>query len=173
MINQDVNFCSIVSQALLPIVFCIGCASTGPLAAEKPIEVAATNESAGGEEGYLLSGIADSSIPTGKCALVLWTLDERAPTPVLKFIVGEEGEATINGSPMELKLVGSGGVTRYGVAENQIYVADGRLKVTVRFDFALGFEGGNYVENGLIAIEDKFGWRSVTPAAGLAGCRGE
>jgi hypothetical protein len=37
--------------------------------------------------------------------------------------------------------------------------------------FSLGFDGGVYLERGLIVVEALDGWRTVAPSAGLAGCR--
>jgi hypothetical protein len=45
------------------------------------------------------------------------------------------------------------------------------MEVSVDARFSVGFDGGVYLERGLITVEAADGWRTVIPSAGLAGCR--
>lgn len=123
------------------------------------------------QEGLFLTGIDQSSLPAGNCGMVLWTVDEDRPKPIFRYISGDLAEAGINGRLVPLSLVRFDGASAFGVGERGFFESALGLKLTVDADFGLGFEGGNYLEDGLITLEDASGWRTVAPVAGIAGCR--
>ena len=122
-------------------------------------------------EGLVFSAISESALPAGACGMVLWTLDDEQPRPIMRYIIGKGAVVGLNGGPATLRIVDARGPSRYGVSERQTFASESGLTLTVEMRFGLGFEGGTYVERGLIAVEDPQGWRTVAPAAGLAGCR--
>lgn len=124
------------------------------------------------ESGVVLGAVADAQIPAGKCGMILWTLDAQRPQPVLRFVAGEQGNISIGGAPAVLTLTGASGAAGFGVYEDQSFESPAGVKVEVKVQFGQGFDGGAYLHRGLITVEQPGGWRSVTPAAGLAGCRG-
>ncbi len=124
------------------------------------------------EASVLLSGVADARIAAGDCGMILWTLDAERPLPVLRFVAGGRADIAINGAPVSLSLTGASGASGFGVYEEQTYESEGGVKMTVSVRFGQGFDGGAYLHRGLITLEQPDGWRSVTPAAGIAGCRG-
>ncbi|MEM1396676.1 MAG: hypothetical protein AAF742_04685 [Pseudomonadota bacterium] len=103
--------------------------------------------------------------------MVLWTLTDDQPTPVFRFIAGAKGEAIIAREEIAFQLVDISGASRYGVSAIQRYVAENGTKAEIRVAFGLGFDGGVYLEQAIVTLEDNAGWKTVTPAAGLAGCR--
>ncbi|MEM6414001.1 MAG: hypothetical protein AAF720_05020 [Pseudomonadota bacterium] len=119
----------------------------------------------------LFSAIPSPAIPRGTCGMILWTLDDEQPTPIMQYTVGEGATIALGGAIAPLELVETAGSSRFGVAEEQAFVGPGGLTLNVRVSFGLGFDGGQYLERSILVIEDKRGWRNVTPSAGLAGCR--
>jgi len=119
----------------------------------------------------MLTALAQSALPKGKCGMILWTLEADQPAPVLRYVVGENGEIAVNGSPAILKLEDASGASAFGVFENQTFTSEEGLSAAVTFRFGLGFDGGSYVERGLVTVEAENGWRLAAPAAGIAGCR--
>ena len=63
------------------------------------------------------------------------------------------------------------GANAYGVFENAAFQSENGVIMKITFKFGLGFDGGNYLQDGLLTIEDLSGWRTVAPVAGIAGCR--
>lgn len=124
-----------------------------------------------GKETLLLTPLAESSLPEDKCGMILWMLEADRPSPVLRYVAGEKAEIAINGAPAALTLENASGTSGFGVFEEQTFTNEAGLDATVTFRFGLGFEGGSYLERGLITVETDNGWRVVTPAAGIAGCR--
>lgn len=146
--------------------FClVGCAGLGGS------RETVTPVSAAGEEGVILGPLAEPGLPRGGCGMVLWTLDENRPAPVFRYISGKQGEIVIAGVSKQLFLQSADGASEYGVFEKLVFSEPEGLRVSVSVNFSLGFDGGAYLERGLIAVENDQGWRTVTPAAGLAGCR--
>ena len=144
------------------------CLTTGgsKAPASQPLAVA----EAGGE--YVLTRIANSELPSGKCGMILWTLEADRPAPVFQYLSGEDARLALNGVPLNLSRTSAGGTTAFGVSETQIFAdATGVYAVKVSVTMGLGFEGGTYLERGLISMEGPDGWRTVTPVAGVAGCR--
>lgn len=114
--------------------------------------------------------LADAALPAGACGMILWTLDAERPIPVFRAISQKGAEVNIDGVVRKLPLNEFSGGSGFGVYEIQTFSADG-LTVAVRVRFGLGFEGGAYLERGLLTIEKPDGWKAVIPAAGIAGCR--
>ena len=157
---------------LAAVLLSAGCAS----AQKRPGAEAASGAAAARAEGPVgdaaaLSPLSDSAIPKGECGMVLWTLDGDRPAPIFRYVVGKDADLVIDGKPTRLvrsDFTGSGG---FGVAERQTFANDAGLSVTVEARFSLGFDGGNYLERGIISVETAGGWKTVVPAAGIAGCR--
>lgn len=123
------------------------------------------------EGGALFSAIPEPALPDASCGMILWTLDDQEPTPILRYVVGKGAEIALAGSVVPLEVIDTAGSSRYGVAEEQAFQGPNGVSLNVRVSFGLGFDGGQYLERSIITIEDDAGWRNVTPAAGLAGCR--
>ena len=124
------------------------------------------------ENGALLTRIAAPSIPKGRCGMVLWTAEGERPAPIFRFVSQEKATISVGGEEVVLERTQARGASGFGVSEEQIFVSEAEgLQVKVVAYFGLGFDGGSYLERGLITVETLDGWRSVTPAAGLAGCR--
>ncbi len=119
----------------------------------------------------VLTAIEKPQIDSGECGVLLWTLDADRPAPVLKFIVGHEGEIALEGKAQSLTLVKASGASGFGVYEELEFVGGEGAVVSVSMQFGQGFDGGAYLQRGIITVENAAGWRSVTPAAGIAGCR--
>lgn len=124
-------------------------------------------------EGVVLGALTNAALPKGACGMVLWSLDEEKPAPVFRYLSGKAGEIFVDGKPVALERVDASGASAYGVFENQTFRAESGLKVDVAVHFSLGFDGGSYLERGLVTVETEDGWRTVAPSAGLAGCRGK
>ncbi|MEZ5897481.1 MAG: hypothetical protein R3C40_05495 [Parvularculaceae bacterium] len=133
----------------------------------------AAPEAAQGEETEISLGeLADSAIPRGECGMILWTLEADRPTPVFRFVSGKKAEVSINGAQRDLSLVSARGGASYGVSEQQTFTDDAGMTISIKVNFGMGFDGGNYLERTLITVENTAGWRTVIPSAGVAGCRG-
>lgn len=144
------------------VILACGCASTSS-------PDAPTGEAAG--EGVTLGVLADSAIPKGECGMVLWAIDDDRPNPVLRYLVGKKADIVRSGTAVELTRSAAEGAAGFGVYEHQEFDDGGGLKLAVDAKFGVAFDGGSYLEKGVIVIETKEGWRTVTPVAGLAGCR--
>lgn len=114
--------------------------------------------------------LADAALPKGSCGMILWTLDAERPIPVFRAVSQKGAEVNIDGAVRKLTLSEFSGGSGFGVYETQTFAGEG-LTVSVRVRFGLGFEGGAYLERGLLSIEKPDGWKAVIPAAGIAGCR--
>ena len=137
---------------------------------------AADTDQNGQEEGVRFGALQQAALPEGSCGMLLWTLDGRTPQAVFRYVSGDKAEAVLNGAPVRLSLASSSGAARYGVAERLVFSAspDGPFagaELSVDARFGLGFDGGHYLESGLLAVSTPDGWRTVAPVAGLAGCR--
>lgn len=168
---KSIAFASLLSPVVLALA---GCAA-GP---SSDLEAKATTErspaaaSAGDSGGDLtLGAIKQPAIPKGACGMILWTLESERPTPIFRYVDGKSAEMTINGTAKEFQLERRDGASGFGVFEQQDFLAEGGLSVKVAVAFGLGFDGGSYLERGVISITDATGWKLVTPAAGIAGCR--
>lgn len=159
-----------IARTLLPLLVAPALAGCAGLGVGAPA-LSSSGEVAAAEEGAILSGLADASLPAGACGMVLWTLDAQRPVPVFRFVAGKGGELVVNGAAVSLKRVKADGANSYGVYEEQSFLADDGMRVEVGVRFSLGFDGGSYLERGLIKVESSDGWSTVAPSAGLAGCR--
>jgi hypothetical protein len=147
-----------------------GCASSGvTTAAEAKGEKSAPTAA----DAAILGALPESAIPKGECGMVLWTLDEDRPAPVFRYVVQKNAEIAINGKLTKLSLQEAEGAGGFGVHETQKFVDESGLVVDVEARFSLGFDGGSYLERGVIRLASASGWRTIVPAAGIAGCRGE
>jgi hypothetical protein len=63
------------------------------------------------------------------------------------------------------------GVAGFGVYERQVFRSETGLEVEINARFGLDFNGGAYLEQGLLKLRDNHGWSVVAPSAGIAGCR--
>ncbi len=123
-----------------------------------------------GAGDIIVGALPEPAVPKGECGMVLWTLESDQPTPIFRFVAGKGADIVLNGKLTPLSATDSDGVSGFGVYEETRYVA-GDVAATVKVRFGLGFEGGSYLERGLLTIETASGWKSVIPAAGIAGCR--
>lgn len=121
--------------------------------------------------GRLFGALPDPRIPAGSCGMVLWTLSEDQPTPVFRYIAGKAADAVLDRKPVAFVLSDARGANRFGVSASQRFTTADGHRADVRVAFGLGFDGGVYLEQAVITVTDAAGWRVVTPAAGLAGCR--
>jgi hypothetical protein len=127
-------------------------------------------EAPSGDGDLMIGALAQSALPAGSCGMILWTLEADQPTPIYRQIQGKNGEIMLNGRSLSLSITDKSGASGFGVFEETTMAAD-KVTATVRVRFGLGFEGGVYLERGLLTVESETGWRSVVPAAGIAGCR--
>jgi hypothetical protein len=104
--------------------------------------------------------------------MVLWTLEGTRPSAVFQFVSGKEARVNIAGKPISLKRTDYDGASGYGIFERQIFESAEGVSVEVTARFGLEFNGGAYLEHGLIKVRDAAGWSMVSPTAGIAGCRG-
>lgn len=151
-----------IASALLAVLV-VGCATGGE---DAPVPVI------GAEDGsFALTALADAALPPGKCGMILWTLDANTPTPIMRYVSGESASIAVNGVPVDLSLAETGGGGNFGVAEKQVFVGGAGYDAVVDVHFGLGFDGGSYLERGLVKVTSSTGWEVVAPAAGIAGCR--
>ncbi len=120
---------------------------------------------------FALTGLDEAALPAGKCGMILWTLDANAPTRILRYVSGETAIIAVNGAPVTLSLAETSGGSNYGVFERQVFVGGAGYDASVDIHFGLGFDGGAYLERGLVTVRSASGWEIVAPAAGIAGCR--
>ena len=118
-----------------------------------------------------LGALQEASIPEKSCGMILWTLEAQRPSAIFRFVVGEGGEVVIGDRLVSLARMEFSGASDFGVAENQQFRNDEGVEVEITSRFGLGFDGGAYIERGLIKVRDASGWSIVAPAAGIAGCR--
>ncbi len=119
---------------------------------------------------FAIGPLKTAAIEKGECGMVLWTLEENQPAAIFKLTAGKGAEMTIDGVQTAFKIVESAGAAGFGVSENNTLAAGG-YKTIVSVRFGLGFDGGAYLERGLITVEAASGWAVVVPVAGVAGCR--
>jgi len=159
---------------LIVSLLVMAAASCSTVGTKSAPAVAATTDAVSPENGgnYVLTRIPEPELPQGKCGMILWTLEQDQPAPVFQYLSGETGRMAFSGEPILLTRQASTGSTAFGVGETQTFTdASGDFKVKVAVNFGLGFDGGTYLERGLITIESADAWRTVTPVAGVAGCR--
>lgn len=157
---------SAMAAAVLMTALAASCASGGSGKEARAGKRAPVSSGASETAGAL----PDAALPRGSCGMILWTLDAERPIPVFRAVSQKGAEVNVDGAVRKLTLADADGASGFGVFEQQTFFADG-LTVKVGVRFGLGFEGGSYLERGLISIEKPDGWKTVVPAAGIAGCR--
>ncbi len=155
-------------MAALALAGAAGCAATpgGAPSAAAPAAGPATLA-----DGLALGPLPQAAIPAESCGLLLWTVSSQRPIPVFRFLSGKSAEIQLGGRIVSLTLVDAAGESAYGVFEQQVFQGPDGLAVEVTGAFGVGFNGGVYLEDGVIRLRDAEGWSAVTPAAGVAGCR--
>ena len=123
------------------------------------------------ESDQALGPLQQASLPEKSCGMILWTLEAQRPSAIFRFIVGDQGEIVLGGRTVLLTRIEQSGASGFGVFENQQFKNDDGVEVEIASRFGLGFDGGAYIERGLIKVRDASGWSIVAPAAGIAGCR--
>lgn len=121
--------------------------------------------------GIVLGKLSNASLPAGSCGMLIWMMDGDAPTPVFRYVTGAAGQITVSGKTVELARIETEGASNFGVHEHQKFTSGAGMTVDLRVEFGTPFEGGLWLQNGLVAIESVDGWRTVAPVAGVAGCR--
>lgn len=124
---------------------------------------------AAGAQG--LRPLSDAALPDKSCGMILWTLEGVRPAAVFRFVSGKEAEINIAGQPVMLTRTEQDGAAGFGVFERQVFESEDGVTVEVSARFGLGFDGGAYLEKGLIKVRDDQGWSMVAPTAGIAGCK--
>lgn len=150
---------------LLGALVISGCSSTAAKSARSGVVAAPA-----GDGDIIVGALIDPSLPAGGCGMILWTLEENQPAAILRVTSGKGAEMSVNGANVKFAITETSGAAGFGVFENQTLTAEG-LIASVKVRFGLGFDGGSYLERGLVTIESASGWRTVIPAAGVAGCR--
>lgn len=150
---------------LLGALILAGCASTAAKNAGKGVVAAPS-----GAGDAVIGALADPSLSKGECGMILWTLEENQPAAILRVTSGKGAEMSVNGATVKFAITDTSGAAGFGVFEDQSLEAEG-FTASVKVRFGLGFDGGSYLERGLVTIESASGWRTVIPAAGVAGCR--
>jgi hypothetical protein len=133
-------------------------------------EKSASAKTGDAADGVTIGALEEAALPKGSCGMILWTLEAQQPTPIFRMTAGKAAEIVLNGEKVSLALADVGGASAFGVFEETGMTGEG-VVANVRARFGLGFDGGVYVERGLLTVETADGWRSVVPAAGVAGCR--
>lgn len=124
-----------------------------------------------GSGGVVLGTLANATLPTDACGMLIWMLEGATPTPVLRYVSGDAAQVAVAGEILELARIENSGDSKFGVYEKQRFTSGVGLTVDISVEFGTPFEGGAWLQNGLVAIESADGWRSVAPVAGVAGCR--
>lgn len=124
-----------------------------------------------GEDGYALGALANARIPDKSCGMILWTLEAQRPSAVFRYVAGENAEIVLGKRIVVLARADYSGASGFGVFENQAFQSEDGVEVEIESRFGMGFDGGAYIERGLIKVRDSSGWSIVAPAAGIAGCR--
>lgn len=148
-----------------------GCLSTTSAVKTTQAEAESINTQLPVEEQLLLAAIPEPFVPKGACGMVLWSAEGDRPSPVFRYVSEKTAEVNLNGRLVRLSRTTFNGATGFGVFEAQDFESEDGISASVTVRFAQGFDGGAYLERALITLESSEGWRSVVPAAGLAGCR--
>ncbi len=137
----------------------------------QPIRAQLPDDIDDGSNNRFLTSINRSTLPKGTCGMVLWTLDANRPIPVLQYSQAENGELRLNNIPYELIRIDAQGDGAFGIFKNQTFAAGADIRVHVDLSFGQGFDGGTYLERGVIKVEQPDNLTLITPVAGIAGCR--
>lgn len=161
---------------VLPILSVVAaCASNPDAATQTAAPAAPAAKYQVKNDAPRIAELRNKNLEPGQCGMLLWTLEKGEPIMVFRNVAGRQAEMIIDGAPARLDLVEEEGERRYGVSSEQAYTLEagtpGETRVKVSARFGTPFEGGVYVEQGVITLRNFFGWERVTPVAGLAGCR--
>lgn len=164
------------SRIVLPLLVIVGaCAASPQTATQNAAPAAAAARYQVKNDAPKIAELKTRNLEPGECGMLLWTLANGEPVMVFRNVEGRQAEMIIDGAPARLDLVEEKGERRYGIAAEQAYTLEagtpGETRVKVTASFGTPFEGGVYVEQGVITLRNFFGWERVTPVAGLAGCR--
>lgn len=118
-----------------------------------------------------LDPLIDSKLPDRKCGMILWTLDAQRPTAIFRYISDENAEIAVAGETILLTRTQFDGDSGFGVFTKQTFQSDQGIVVETDAVFGLSFDGGVYLERGIVNVTGADGWSIVSPAAGIAGCR--
>lgn len=157
-----------IARGLMIFAFVAGGCSTGSPEKARPTNTVIGAPSGEGE--IIVGALSEAAIPQGECGMILWTLEANQPAPIFRLTAGKGAEIVLNGRQIRLAVSETAGASGFGVYEQQSLSGDG-VTGSVRVRFGLGFDGGTYLERGLLTLESPSGWRTVIPAAGVAGCR--
>lgn len=167
-----------LSATLLAFVANVGCAAAKPRDKVAPGATGATSQAAPSAEpappadgGVVLGKLANPVLPAGSCGMLVWMLDGGAPIPVFRYVAGAGAQISVAGKNLELVRIESLGTVNFGISERQKFTSGAGLTLEINAEFGSPFEGGVWLQNGVVAIESADGWRSVAPIAGVAGCR--
>ncbi len=122
-------------------------------------------------DGQTLGALTETQLPDRSCGMILWTLDANRPSPVFRYVSGKEAEIVINDMPIAFTRVGGRGDSGFGIYQYQEFESETGLRLEVSSQFGAEFDGGSYLEQGLVKVHAPDGWSIVAPAAGIAGCR--
>ena len=148
------------------------CASlTGEATQKASSPVAASTEMALSGQSQSLGSLSDAQLPEKSCGMILWTLDAKRPSPVFKYVAENGAEIVVGETLVHLTRTNIGGEAGYGIFETQHFESEDGVRVEVTSQFGAEFDGGAYLERGLVKVFAPDGWSIVAPAAGIAGCR--
>lgn len=122
--------------------------------------------------GVVLGTLPSAALPSKQCGMVVWTLEGDKVSPVLRYVAGGAAQIVANAKTVELARTDASGASAFGVSERQSFTSGDGLTVEVALRFGSTFDGGSWLQNGVITVSTADGWKTVAPAAGVAGCRG-
>ncbi|MEO1041010.1 MAG: hypothetical protein AAFX52_01845 [Pseudomonadota bacterium] len=121
------------------------------------------------------SPLANSSIPSGQCGMILWSQMGARTVPIFRSVGITKASMTVEQEPIDFILADQSGVIRLGMAEQQDFVSgpsnNGPVGAKLRFEWGQAFPGGSYVQRGTLTVSGADGWERVMPVAGIAGCK--
>jgi hypothetical protein len=170
------NFLYLLALAMLPISACssLGAENSASLADSPMTEDPSTTDQGKvvfNKTTQSLGSLVNSQLPNKSCGMILWTLDAERPSPVFRYVAGDGADIVVGQNLVRLSRVNFQGDSDFGVFESQTFESKDGLRVEVTSRFGSGFDGGAYLERGLIKVFAPEGWSIVAPAAGIAGCR--
>ncbi|MEM6913782.1 MAG: hypothetical protein AAF511_07370 [Pseudomonadota bacterium] len=121
------------------------------------------------------SPLANSSIPSGQCGMILWSQMGSRTVPIFRSVGTTTATMTVEEEPIDFVLAGQSGAIRLGMAEAQDFVSgpsrNGPVGAKLRFAWGQAFPGGSFVQRGTLTVSGADGWERVMPVAGIAGCK--
>ena len=122
-------------------------------------------------DGQTLGVLTETQLPNRSCGMILWTLDANRPSPVFRYVSGKEAEIVVNDETIAFTRIRGTGDSGFGIYQYQEFESEAGLRLEVTSEFGAEFDGGSYLEQGLVKVHAPTGWSIVAPAAGIAGCR--